>query len=50
MWSVPLIAVAVRTVGVWLGLVVWVAVVCMVVLVCWVGVCWDRGVVWCQCS
>ena len=50
MWSVPLIAVAVRTVGVWLGLVVWVAAACMSVLVCWVVVCWPSGVVWCQCS
>lgn len=50
MWSVPLIAVAVRTVGVWLGLVVWVALVWSVVLVCWLGVCWVGGVVWCQCS
>lgn len=50
MWSVPLIAVAVRTVGVWLGLVVRVAAACMRVLVCWLGVCWVGGVVWCQCS
>lgn len=46
----PLIAMAVRMVGVWCGLVVWVAVVCMSVLVCWVGVCSVGGVVWCQCS
>lgn len=50
MWSVPLIAVAVRMVGVWLGLVVSVAAACMRVLVCWLGVCWVGGVVWCQCS
>lgn len=50
MWSVPLIAVAVRMVGVWLGLVVCVAAACMRVLVCWLGVCWVGGVVWCQCS
>lgn len=43
-------AVAVRTVGVWLGLVVSVAAACMRVLACCCGVCWDRGVVWCQCS
>ena len=50
MWSVPLIAVAVRTVGVWLWLVVCVAVACMRVFVCWSGVCSVGGVVWCQCS
>lgn len=50
MWSVPLIAVAVRMVGVWLGLVASVAAACMRVLVCWLGVCWVGGVVWCQCS
>lgn len=50
MCSVPLIAVAVRTVGVWLGLVWSVAVVCMRVLACWLGVCSVGGVVWCQCS
>lgn len=50
MWSVPLIAVAVRTVGVWPWLVVSVAVACMRVLVCWSCVCWVGGVVWCQCS
>ena len=50
MWSVPLIAVAVRTVGVCSWLVVSVAAACMRVLVCWLGVCWVGGVVWCQCS
>lgn len=50
MCSVPLMAVAVRMVGVWLGLVVSVAAACMRVLVCWLGVCWVGGVVWCQCS
>ena len=50
MWSVPLIAMAVRTVGVWLGFGWNVALAWSVVLVCWVGVCWDSGVVWCQCS
>lgn len=50
MWSVPLIAVAVRMVGVWLGLVVRVAAACMRVLACWLGVCSVGGVVWCQCS
>lgn len=50
MWSVPLIAMAVRTVGVCSWVVVSVAVVCMSVLVCWVGVCSVGGVVWCQCS
>lgn len=50
MCSVPLIAVAVRTVGVWLGLVWSVAVACMRVLACWLGVCSVGGVVWCQCS
>lgn len=50
MCSVPLMAVAVRTVGVWFGLVVWVALACMSVLACWLGVCWVGGVVWCQCS
>lgn len=43
-------AIAVRTVGVWLGLVVRVAAACMRVLVCWSCVCWVGGVVWCQCS
>ena len=43
-------AVAVRMVGVWLGLVACVALACMRVLVCWLGVCWSSGVVWCQCS
>ena len=50
MCSVPLMAVAVRTVGVCFWLVVWVALACMWVLVCWVGVWWVGGVVWCQCS
>lgn len=50
MCSVPLMAMAVRTVGVWCGLVVCVAVVCMRVLVCWSCVWWVGGVVWCQCS
>ena len=50
MWSVPLIAVAVRTVGVWSGLVVCVAAAWRRVLVCWLGVWWVGGVVWCQCS
>lgn len=43
-------AVAVRTVGVWLGLVWSVAVACMRVLACCSGVCSVGGVVWCQCS
>lgn len=43
-------AVAVRMVGVWLGLVVCVALACMRVLVCWFCVCFCGGVVWCQCS
>ena len=43
-------AVAVRTVGVWLGLFWKVAAACMRVLVCWSCVCWVGGVVWCQCS
>lgn len=50
MCSVPLMAVAVRMVGVWLGLVWRVAAACMRVFVCWVGVCFCGGVVWCQCS
>lgn len=50
MCSVPLMAVAVRMVGVWLGLVVRVAVACMSVLACCSGVWCSRGVVWCQCS
>lgn len=50
MWSVPLIAVAVRMVGVCSWLVVSVAAACVRVLVCWSGVCWVGGVVWCQCS
>lgn len=43
-------AMAVRTVGVWLWLVVSVAAACMRVFVCWLGVCSVGGVVWCQCS
>ena len=43
-------AMAVRTVGVWLGLVVSVAAACMWVFVCCWGVCLCGGVVWCQCS
>lgn len=50
MWSVPLIAVAVRTVGVWFGLVARVAAAWRSVFVCWVGVWFCGGVVWCQCS
>lgn len=50
MCSVPLIAVAVRMVGVWLGLVANVAVAWSWVLACWLGVCFCGGVVWCQCS
>lgn len=50
MCSVPLMAMAVRTVGVWFGLVVSVAAAWRSVLVCWSGVCFCGGVVWCQCS
>lgn len=50
MCSVPLIATAVRMVGVWFGLVVRVALACVCVLACWLGVCSVGGVVWCQCS
>lgn len=50
MCSVPLIAVAVRTVGVWFGLVVWVAAAWRCVFACWLGVWCSGGVVWCQCS
>lgn len=46
----PLMAMAVRTVGVCSWLVVCVALACMRVLVCWLGVWWVGGVVWCQCS
>ena len=50
MCSVPLIATAVRTVGVWFGLVVRVAAAWRSVFACWLGVCFCGGVVWCQCS